>query len=175
MAAVSLSRRATAGIVFIIAGVLLLLALILPLLSITAATPWLTALAYAGIVVALAILGFGAVNSMLAKITLIAAAVGWAVLALNVVGVTMPAILITIAALVAAIGGLVAAIVLYVGKEIKNLPALLFIVTTVIALVYLLPLMGVSFGGDTFATVVAVLLGIGLVVTGVLFRQKERR
>jgi hypothetical protein len=175
MAAVSLSRRATAGIVFIIAGALLLLALILSLAGVASASPWLTALAYAGIVVALAILAFGAVNAMLTKVFLIASALGWAVLALNIVGVSMPALLITVAALLAGIAGLIAAIVLYVGKEVKNTPALLFIVTMVLALLLLLPLVGVSALSGTLATVIAALFGIGLIVTGLMFRQKERR
>jgi hypothetical protein len=176
MAAVSLSRRATAGIVFVIAGAVLLLALILDLAGVDAATPWLTALGYVGIVVALAILAFGAVNSTLTKIFLIIAAVGWLVLALSKVGVDMPPLLITIAALMAGVGGLIAAIVLYVGKEVKNTPALLFIVTMVLALLLLLPLVGVAALGDaTLVMVIGALFAIGLIVTGVLFRQKERR
>jgi hypothetical protein len=175
MAAVSLSRRALAGIVFVIAGAVLLLALILTLAGVPAASPWLMALGYAGIVVALAILAFGAVNSTLTKVFLIIAAVGWLILALSKVGVDMPALLITIAALMAGVGGLIAAIVLYVGKEVKNTPALVFIVTMVLALLLLLPLVGVSALQGTLVTVIAALFAIGLVISGVLFRQKERR
>lgn len=171
MAAVSRSRRSTTGIVLIIAGALLALAVLLPLLGVTA-VPWLVALAYAAITVALAIMGFGAVNSTLAKITLIAAAIGWALLAINAVGVALPALLVTIAALLAGIAGLIAAIVLYVGKEIRNTPALLFIATTALGLLYLLGVIGtIAFG--TFGTVIAVLFAAGLIVTGVLFRMKE--
>jgi hypothetical protein len=177
MAAVSLSRRALAGIVFIIAGALILLARILDLASMTDATPWLTALGYAGIVVALVILAFGAVNAMLTKIALIVSAVGWAVLALYVVKVDMPATVVIIAALFAGVAGLIAAAVLYAGKEVKNTPALLFIVTMVLGLLVVLPYMGVTAlgGTGTIATVITALFAIGLVISGVLFRQKERR
>ena len=126
MAKVSVSRRAVSGIIFIVAGALVVLAAILPLLSV--AVPWLGALAYVAIAVALAVLGFGAVNSTLAKILLIAAAVGWLLLALVGLGIALPAVLVTIAAIVAGLGTLIAAIVLYVGKEITNMAAVAFIV-----------------------------------------------
>jgi hypothetical protein len=171
MAAVSMSRRSTAGIIFIVAGVLLAFAVILPLVGVTVGG-WLLAIAYLAIAVAFAVLGIGAVNSTLTKVLLIAAAVGWLLLALAAFGLALPAVLITIAALVAGIGGLVGAIVLYVGKEVRNLPAVIFIITTALGLVYLLPRIGVSIA--SLATIVAVLFAAGLIVTGVLFAQKER-
>jgi hypothetical protein len=171
MAAVSMSRRSTAGIIFIVAGVLLALAVILPLVGVTVGG-WLLAIAYLAIAVAFAVLGIGAVNSTLTKVLLIAAAVGWLLLSLAAFGLALPAVLITIAALVAGIGGLVGAIVLYVGKEVRNLPAVIFIITTALGLVYLLPRVGVSIA--SLATIVAVLFAAGLIVTGVLFAQKER-
>ena len=171
MAAVSTSRRSTAGIVFIIAGALLAIAILLPLLG-GPAVAWLGAIAYVAIAVAFAILGIGAVNSTLAKVLLIATAVGWALLALVAFGLALPGVLVTIAALVAGVGGLVAAIVLYVGKEVRNLPAILFIVTTALGLLYLLPRFGPALG--SLGTVIAVLFAAGLIVTGVLFYQKER-
>ena len=174
MAAVSLSRRATAGIVFIIAGALLLLAVILPLLNIADASKWLYLLAYLGIAIALAIMGFGGVNGTVAKIALIAAAVGWLILALALLVPGIPSILVTIAAIVAAIAGVIGAIVLYTGKEIRNNPAIAFIVTMVLALLFLLPSFGVTLG-STLVLIIAILFGLGLVITGVLWRQKERR
>jgi len=171
MAAVSMSRRSTAGIIFIVAGVLLALAVILPLVGV-AVGGWLAAIAYLAIAAAFAVLGIGAVNSTLCKVLLIAAAVGWLLLALAGFGLALPAVLITIAALVAGVAGLIAAIVLYVGKEVRNLPAVIFIITTALGLLYLLPRIGVSIA--SLATIIAVLFAAGLIVTGVLFAQKER-
>jgi hypothetical protein len=174
MAAVSTSRRALAGVFFIVGGALLLLELILSLAKV-ASLPWLVALALLAIAIAFAVLAIGAVNSTLAKITLWAAAVGWLLLAIDALKlVNLPGVLITLAALVAGVGGLIAAIVLYVGKEIRNTPAILFIATTVLGLLYLLPAIGVS-GLGSLGTVIAVLFGIGLVVTGYLFTRKEGR
>ena len=171
MAAVSMSRRSTAGIIFIVAGVLLAFVVILPLVGV-AVGGWLAGLAYLAIAAAFAVLGIGAVNSTLTKVLLIAAAVGWLLLALAAFGLALPSVLITIAALVAGVAGLIAAIVLYVGKEVRNLPAVIFIITTALGLLYLLPRIGVSIAG--LATIIAVLFAAGLIVTGVLFAQRER-
>ncbi|HEY4267014.1 MAG TPA: hypothetical protein VGM94_02370 [Galbitalea sp.] len=171
MAAVSMSRRSTAGIIFIVAGVLLALAVLLPLVGV-AVGGWLVAIAYLAITAAFAVLGIGAVNATLTKVLLIAAAVGWLLLALAAFGLALPSVLITIAALVAGVAGLIGAIVLYVGKEVRNLPAVIFIITTALGLLFLLPSIGVSIA--SLATIIAVLFAAGLIVTGVLFAQKER-
>ena len=171
MAAVSMSRRSTAGIIFIVAGVLLALAVLLPLVGV-AVGGWLAAIAFLAIAAAFAVLGIGAVNATLTKVLLIAAALGWLLLALVAFGLALPSVLITIAALVAGVAGLIAAIVLYVGKEVRNLPAVIFIITTALGLLFLLPRIGVSIA--SLATIIAVLFAAGLIVTGVLFAQKER-
>lgn len=171
MAAISISRRAAAGIAFIVAGALLLLLVILPLLTVN--IPFLGALAYAALTVGFVILALGAVNSTVAKIALFAAAVGWAILTLAGLGIGLPGILLTIAAILAGVGGLIGAIVLYVGKEISNTSALLFIVATILGLLLLLPTMGVSALAGA-ATILTVLFGIALIATGFYFRQKER-
>jgi hypothetical protein len=173
MAAVSTSRRSLTGIILIIAGALLLLAIILPLAGV--AVPWLGGLGYLAIAVALIIFAIGGVNARLTQILLIAAGIGWALLGLAGLGLALPAVLITIAALVAGIGTVVAAILLYVGKEIRNTPAILFIVTAVLGLLVLLPAFGVTALTGTLFTIVAVAFAIGLVITGYLFTRKEGR
>lgn len=173
MATVSVSRRAASGIALIVAGALFLLAVLLPLVGVSLG--WLLAIAFLVIAVALGILGIGAVNNTVAKVSLVAAAVGWLILAINALGlVALPGVLVTIAALVAGIGGLLAAVVLLVGREIANTSALLFIVATALGLLYLLGLIGTLPLGQV-GTVVAFLFGAALVVTGVVFRMPERR
>jgi hypothetical protein len=174
MATVSVSRRAASGIALIIAGALVVLAALLPLLGVSVS--WLGAIAYVAIAVALGILGLGAVNNTVAKVALIAAAVGWLLLALNGLGIALPAVLVTIAAVVAGVGGLIAAIVLYVGKEITNMAAVAFIIAMVLGLLVLLasPL-GVFTLEANLALILAVLFGVALIIAGVLFRRSERR
>jgi len=171
MAAVSTSRRSTAGIVLAVAGVLLALAILIPQLG-GPALPWLTAISLLAIAAAFLILGFGAVNSSAAKITLIAAALGWLVLGLAAFGLALPNVIIILAVLLAGVVGLLAAVILYVGKEVRNVPAIVFIITTALGLLYLLPRLGVALAGLTL--VIAILFAAGLIVSGVLFWQKER-
>jgi hypothetical protein len=142
---------------------------VLPLLGVSVS--WLGAIAYAAIAVALGILGLGAVNNTVVKICLIAAAVGWALLALVGLGIALPAVLVTIAAIVAGLGGLIGAIVLYVGKEITNMAAVAFIVAMALGLIVLLASPLAVFSLANLAFVVAVLFGVALIVAGVLFRR----
>jgi hypothetical protein len=69
----------------------------------------------------------------------------------------------------------VAAILLYVGKEIRNTPAILFIITAVLGLLVLLPSFGVAALTGTLYTIIAVAFAVGLIVTGYLFTRKEGR
>jgi hypothetical protein len=172
MATVSVSRRSASGIALIVAGALFVLAALLPLVGVSFS--WLVVIAYAAIAVALGILGFGAVNNTIAKVALIAAAVGWAILALSAVGLALPPVLITIAALVAGIGGFVGAIIILVGREIANTPALLFVIAMGLGLLYLLGTIG-TIGLGALAPWIGLLFGIALIIAGVLFRVPERR
>lgn len=172
MAAVSVSRRASSGIALIVAGALFVIVNLLPLMNVT--VPYLVPIAYLVIAVALGILGFGAVNNTVAKVSLIAAAIGWALLALNGFGLALPAVLITIAALVAGIGGLIGAVVVLVGREVTNTAALVFVIAMALGLLFLLPAVGVAVLGP-FASWIGLLFGIAMIIAGFLFRTPERR
>ena len=172
MAAISRSRRSAAGIALIIAGALVLLSVLLPLGGV--GVPWLGALAYAAMAVALVILAVGAVNNTLAKIALFAGAVGFAILALVGLGIGLPGVLLTVGAVLAALGFLIGAIVLYIGKEVSNTAAIVFVVAAVLAAIILLGIAG-SLGLGAFATILTVALGIALVVAGFYFRRAENR
>src|SRR3954466_6818677 len=99
MAAISTSRRALAGIIFIVAGALLALAIVLQLLAV--AFPYLGALAHLAIGVALVVLALGAVNSTVAKVALFAGGVGWVILGILGLGLALPAPIPLIAAVLA--------------------------------------------------------------------------
>ncbi len=171
MAAVSTSRRSTAGIVLVIAGALLLLHAILGFAGVTALGPWLGVLANLAIGVAFLILAIASFRGTLSRIALVVSAVGFLLLALGAV-VTLPAPIGTIAAVAAAVGMLVAAIALYVGKEITNQTAIAFIVTAVLyAILVLGPLVGLALG--TFGAVLALLFAIGVLVTGLLLARVQ--
>ncbi|MDO7881893.1 hypothetical protein [Antiquaquibacter soli] len=172
MAALSRSRRATAGIAFIVAGAALLLAALLPFVGVS--VPWLYPIAYAAITVGLVILALGAVTSAVTKVALFAGALGWAILVLTNVGIAVPGVVGTIGIVLAALGTLVGAIVLYTGREIVNRSAIAFVVTAIIAALFLLSRAGL-FSLGQFGEIVTIALGAGFLITGVLFRQTERK
>ena len=171
MAAVSTSRRALAGIILIIAGVLYALAVLLPLANVTLS--FLFPLAYLAIAVALVVLALGAVNGTVTKISLFVGAVGWFILALGGL-FALPGVATTIAAVLAALGTLIGAIVLYVGKEVTNTAALAFVITAIIAVLLLLPVLVPTIAFGAVAVVIAIAFAVALVITGVLFRRPER-
>jgi hypothetical protein len=173
MAALSNSRRGAAGIALIVAGVIFLLAALLPLVKVDLGFD-LAILGAIALAVAFGILGFGAVTSTVTKVALIVAAVGWALTALiwlKVIG--LPDGVFTVVALVTAVAGVVAAIVLYTGKEVRNRPAIAFIVAASLAALYLLGAAALLALSDV-GIVVVILFGIALIIAGWLFRQTER-
>lgn len=172
MAVISRSRRSASGVALIIAGVAFGLALALPLLGVT--MPWFLLLAYAALAVGYAVLGIGGVNNNIVKGTLVAAAAAFVVLVLAGLGIPLPPFVSVIAYLVAGICGLIAAIVLYLGKEIRNVAALVFIIASILLLLYFLGLVGPLDLG-TFALVIGFAVAAAFIVTGVLFWQRERR
>lgn len=174
MAVVSTSRRSAAGIAFIVAGALFLLGVILALASVSFSS-WVYVLAALAVAAGLIILALGSVANLIAKIALIAAAVGWFIIALNGATDQIPDGLVVFGAVIAAVGGIVGSIVLYTGKEITDRSAIAFIVTMIIAAIFLLPLIIATFAlGATFSVIVTVLLGIGLLITGFLFYKVQR-
>lgn len=173
MAEVSTSRRSIAGVILAIAGALLLIDILLGFAGVTALGVWLGVLAYVAIGVAFLILALASFRNTLARIALIVAAIGWLLLALDMV-VALPSPIDAIAALAAALGGVVAAIVLYVGKEITNLSAIVFIVTTIVAAIILIAgVAGVALGA--FDTVLGLVFALGLLATGILFARTHGR
>ena len=172
MAVVSRSRRSVAGIVFVVAGALLLLGVILGAAGVAQAT-WITALAELAIAAALVILAVGSIANLIARISLIAAAVGWLILALAPLIPQLPGGLVGVAAVVAAVGGILGSVVLLVGREITDRSAIAFIATMIVAAIFLFGVIGV-FALGQLAVLVTVLLGIGLVLTGILFSWVQR-
>ena len=171
MAAVTNSRRSVAGIVLVVAGVLLLLDFVLGLANVGALSPWLTLLAYLAIGVAFLILALASFRGTITRIALIVGAVGWLLLALALV-VALPAVLVTVALVAAALGTLIGAIALYVGKEVTNQSAIAFVVTGIVAAIILFAAVAGAALGD-FGTVLAIVFALLLIVTGVLFARTQ--
>jgi|GEM_PF-1266732 hypothetical protein len=173
MAEVSTSRRAIAGIVLAIAGALLLVDILLGFANINALDPWLTVLAWVAIAAAFLILAIASFRNTIARIALIVSAVGFLLLALANAGVMLPDPLGLVANIAAAAGMLVAAIVLYAGKEIQNLTAIVFVVTAIVfAIIVLLSAANITVDA-ALVTILSLLFGIGVLVTGILFARVQ--
>jgi hypothetical protein len=172
MAAISRSRRAAAGIAFIVAGAALLLAVLLPYVNLS--LPFLGVIAFAAVAVGLVILALGAVNNTLAKVSLFAGALGWLILAIASVSAVLPAVVVTIGGFLAALGFLVGAVVLYTGREIVQVSGAAFVASAVLAVLLLLPRLGIN-ALEGFSAIWTIALGVALVITGIYFRRTERR
>ncbi|WP_395640296.1 hypothetical protein [Pseudolysinimonas sp.] len=170
MAVASNSRRGAAGIAFIVAGALLLLATLLGFAAVGTG-PWLGLLANLALAVGFAVLAVGSVANVVARVALIVAAVGFLLIALSTI-VSLPAPIGTIAIVAAAIGGLVGAIVLYTGKEITDRSAVAFIVTMAIyAAIVLFGLAAVPLG--ILGNLLSIAFAVGLILTGLLFSRVQ--
>lgn len=175
MAALSRSRRSAAGIALIVAGASVMLSVLLPLVNI--ALPWLGALGYAALALSLVILALSAVKNVAAKISLFTGAVGFAILALAGLGIGLPGIVVwnvAVGATLAALGFLVGAIVLYVGKQITNTAALLFVIASILGAIILLGL-AATLGLGAFGTILTFAFGAALAVAGVYIRRAGNR
>jgi hypothetical protein len=171
MAALSRSRRSAAGIAFIVGGALILLNLLLGFAQVGGFGSWLVVLADLALGVGFLVLAIGSIANVIARIALIVAAVGWLLLALAAAGVGLPAPLPLLAAIAAALGGVIGSIVLYTGKEITDRSAIAFIVTTIAAAIYLLvPAESIA----PLAVLLVLIVGVGFVITGVLFHWVRR-
>ena len=172
MAAISRSRRAAAGIAFIVSGASLLLVVLLPYAGLS--FPFLGTIAYAALAAGLVILALGAVNNTIAKVALFAGALGWLILAIASISAILPGVVVTVGGFLAAIGMLVGAIVLYAGREIVQVSGAALVVSAILALVLLLPRLGVP-ALEAFSVTWTIALGVALVITGIYFRRTERR
>jgi hypothetical protein len=170
MAALSRPRRSAAGIAFVVAGALVLLGVVLGLAG-QALGNWVTVLADIVIAVGFVYLAVGAVSTV-ARIALLVGAGGWLLLALGAFLAYPPPIWL-LAMLAAAAGGLIGAVALYRAKEIPDRAGVAFVVTMISAAVVLLT-SAAGIGIDVFGTILSVVFGAGLVVTGFLVRRPHR-
>jgi hypothetical protein len=161
--------RSAAGILFLAAGLLLVLSVTLAIAGSTAST-WLVVLSYLGIAAGFIVLAGGTVGRVVARIGLIAGGAGWIALALAEAGLAIPGDILILAVLLTATAGVVGSIALVAGRDQADVPGIVFVATTIVAAVLLLCAVAAVPLGD-FATVLVLLLGAGLVATGILYAR----
>ncbi|HEY1530722.1 MAG TPA: hypothetical protein VGF80_07900 [Galbitalea sp.] len=110
-------------------------------------------------------------TSTLLRVAFIVAAVGWVLLAIASIA-SLGSAVTTIAVLLALIGTLVSGILVFARHLFNRNADLIFLITAIIAALILLATW-VAFLAGTLGIILAVLFGIGLVVSG-LFIQRRR-
>jgi hypothetical protein len=169
MATSSRSSRSPVGWFFLAAGVLYLLNILLAHVAPKLSSTWWDFFAYALIAVAFVLLFLWRVSTLL-RVAFIVAAVGWALLAIGIVaslgGVA------TIAVILALVGTLVAGILVIIGHTFSRLADLVFLITAILAAILLAHTWLTALSGGV-ETVVAILFGVGLVISGFLIARRR--
>jgi len=168
--AIASGSRGIAGIAFLLGGASTALGTVLGLVGVPGGL-WFLLLAYLPIAVGFGALAVGAGSHLAARIALLIAAAGYVLLLLATV--LWVAGLGTAGVLAAALGGLAGSILLLSGKAVTGNAAIAFVVTTIVFAAMTLPGV-VGLGLGMFVTILSLVFGLGLVVTGVLLMRVPR-
>jgi hypothetical protein len=155
---------------FVAAGILILLELLLSHVAPGGLDVWLLFLGYAALAVAFVVLFLRRSADLIARIAFIVAAVGWAILAIaTVAGVGG---LLTFGIILALIGTVVAGIMVFVRSLFWRGASVAFLVAAIVAGLLLLSEL-VAFLPAGVGVILDVIFGIMLVVTGVLTGRRR--
>jgi hypothetical protein len=170
--AISRSRRTSplAAWLFIVAGVLILLELLLTHVAASGLDEWLTFFAYVALAIAFVVLFLWRSVDLIARVAFIVAAVGWAILAIAAVAGVGG--LLTLGIVLALIGTVVAGIMVFARGLFSRSASLAFLIAAILAGLLLLGEL-FSFLPATLVLIIGVLFGILLVATGVLASRRR--
>jgi hypothetical protein len=154
---------------FIVAGVLILLDLLLTHVAPSGVDVWLIFFAYAALTIAFVVL-FLRRSALIARVAFIVAAVGWAILAIATVASVSG--LLTFGIILALIGTVVAGIMVFARSLFARSASLAFLVAAIAAGLLLLSQL-VTFLPSPFGEVLDAIFGLMLVVTGVLTGRRR--
>jgi hypothetical protein len=164
------SRRSPVGWFFLAAGVLYLLNILLAHVAPKLSSTWWDFFAYALLAVAFVLVFLWKVSTIL-RVAFIVAAVGWALLAIGLVA-SLGSTVAEIGVILALVGTLVAGILVIIRHTFSRLADLVFLITAILAAL-LLGREWLTFVSGAFATVVAILFGAGLVISGFLIARRR--
>jgi hypothetical protein len=157
---------------FIIAGALLLIEFIFTLVAPTMTSAWLLFLAFAALAVAFALLAPSRSADLLLRIAFVVAAVGWALLALAEIIPGFGTVL-SIASVLALIGTLVAGILVFLRHFFTRNADIAFLIAAIAGALLLLDDIRHGFLPAILVTILTVLFGALLVVTGVVMQRRR--
>jgi hypothetical protein len=169
MATTRTSNSGTVGWLFVVAGVLYLLDLLLAHVGHTGKIDnWIGFFAFALLAVGFVILFLWRSIDLLLRIAFIVAAVGWAILALNSISVLN--FLGTLGEILVLVGVLVAGIVIFARGIFTRRAGLAFLIFAILTALLMLTLLTGFLAA--IALVLSILFGVALVVTGVLVARR---
>ena len=171
MATTRTSSRPLVGILFIIAGALTLLALLLSLVAPASAPSWLALLTYLALGVAFLLMALSKSMNVLERVAFIVGAVGWFLLALNGLVGGLGG-LVTLALILALVGSLAAGILVWMHSTFTRRTNLWFLIAMIVTAVFVLNLL-VHFATGALGTVLVLLFGAALVVAGFFILRRK--
>ncbi|MEO7720401.1 MAG: hypothetical protein ABIS08_00630 [Pseudolysinimonas sp.] len=162
------SPRPLVGILFIIAGALALLGLLLA--YVTPGTPlsWLGLITDLALGIAFVLMALSKSMNVLERIAFIVGAVGWLLLALGgfVSGLT------TVALVLALVGSLAAGILVWMHSTFTRSTNMWFLVAMIIVAIFLLSLL-LHFAVGVIATLLVILFGVALIIAGFFILRRH--
>jgi hypothetical protein len=171
MATSRTSNSGTVGWLFVVAGVLYLLDLLLSHVGHTGKLDtWLLFFAYVVLAVGFVILFLWRSVDILLRVAFIVAAVGWALLAIATVA-SVGNGLVVIAEILALVGTLVAGILVFARGIFTRRGALAFLIFAILAALLLLIALTNALTG-IIVVILSILFGVALVITGVLVARR---
>jgi hypothetical protein len=172
MATTTTSSRPLVGILFIIAGALALLTLLLAYVAPGALPSWFPPLTSLALGVGLLLMGLSRSMNVLERVAFIVGAVGWILLALN--GFTGGGLggVITVALILALVGSLAAGILVWIHSTFTRRTNLWFLIAMIITAIFVLNQL-LPFAAGIIATLLVLLFGASLVVAGFFILRRK--
>lgn len=171
MAKTRTARFPLAAWLFVLAGVLILLELLLSHTGASGIDKWLLFIAYVALTVAFVVMFLWRSVDTLLRVAFIVAAVGFGLIALSLLA-NLGTVVVNVANVLVLAGFLVAGIMVFVRRVFGRLANIVFLILgIVVALIYLSALTGFITG--TLLVILIVLFGAGLIVTGVLVTRRR--
>jgi hypothetical protein len=171
MATARTSSRPIVGILFIIAGALTLLALLLLYVAPSSAPSWLSLLTFLALAVGFVLMALSKSMNILERIAFIVGAVGWLMLALSSLAGGLRG-LVTLALILALVGSLAAGILVWMHSTFTRRTNLWFLIAMIITAIYLLNLL-LGFAAGAINTLLVLLFGVALVVVGFFILRRK--
>jgi hypothetical protein len=167
----STPNRPVVGYLFLLAGALTLIGVLLGLVAKGVNTSWLGFLTDAALAIAFLLLFLGRTGDILTRAAFIVAAVGWALLAVNIF-VNLGA-LAAVALVVAFVGSLVAGILVFLRRLFSRRANLWFLLAMIFGAIIILNALGGNFLVGILNLIVVVVYGVLLVVGGLFIAQRR--